>query len=307
MNKMIPTVAIATIRCAVGQRFRTALAIAAAVGVFAALPAQARFSVEIEPMSVHESLIVEATGLFEDVPLRLSSFSDMPASRLLAGLHFAPPIELILPAFRIGPSPRMPAPTRGFDGAVPSGSSEDVVELTAAAVAPLGHARFCFAHPDHCARPNDGATPGRMALSEDRRAELIAVNSGVNRAIRPQPDAPGLINDIWTLEPAAGDCDDYAVTKRARLMVLGWPAHTLLLAQVVAPTGEDHLVLVARTSEGDLVLDNIAKDVLPASRTRLTWVAIQSPENPRQWRAAELRLPAERSVRVARMGRSVGR
>jgi predicted transglutaminase-like cysteine proteinase len=39
--------------------------------------------------------------------------------------------------------------------------------------------------------------------------------------------------------------------------------NSLLLAQVVIPSGEHHLVLLVRTRESDLVLDNLAENVRP--------------------------------------------
>ena len=59
------------------------------------------------------------------------------------------------------------------------------------------------------------------------------------------------------MAPRERDCNDYAVTKRHKLLALGWPSSSLLLAKVVVPSGEHHLILVVRTSEEDLVLDNL--------------------------------------------------
>lgn len=154
---------------------------------------------------------------------------------------------------------------------------------------PLGLTRFCLAYRDQCQVSNPIFRPKRMAAVEASLKELDEVNRGVNRAIRPQPDAPGLLNDIWTIAPAAGDCDDYAVTKRAQLLKKGWSSRTLLLAQVIAPNGEDHLVLVARTRLGDFVLDNLTSTVLPATQTNLRWLGIQTAANPHIWQRAVVR------------------
>jgi predicted transglutaminase-like cysteine proteinase len=154
---------------------------------------------------------------------------------------------------------------------------------------PLGYTRFCFAYGDQCKVSNPIFRPKRMAATEAMVKDLDIVNRAVNRAIRPQADAPGLLNDIWTIAPRAGDCDDYAVTKRAELLKKGWSSRALLLAKVVAPSGEDHLVLVARTRLGDFVLDNLSQRVLPAAQTNLRWVGLQSASNPHIWHRAAVR------------------
>ena len=154
---------------------------------------------------------------------------------------------------------------------------------------PLGLTRFCFAYRDQCRISNPIFRPKRPAAVEVSLKDLDEVNRRVNRGMRPQPDAPGLLNDIWTIAPAAGDCDDYAATKRAQLLKRGWSSRVLLFAQVVAPSGEDHLVLVVRTRLGDFVLDNLTSTVLPVAQANLRWVGMQTASNPHIWRRATVR------------------
>ena len=92
---------------------------------------------------------------------------------------------------------------------------------------------------------------GLVELTEARRNELSAVNSAVNQRIRPA--AEGV--DVWTVGGNRGDCEDYAITKKAQLMAQGWPARSLLVA-LAWTRGQQHAVLVVRTTAGDLVLDN---------------------------------------------------
>ena len=42
-----------------------------------------------------------------------------------------------------------------------------------------------------------------------------------------------------------------------------WPPRVLLLSEVVVPSGAHHLILVVRTKEADLVLDNLNANVRP--------------------------------------------
>ena len=88
---------------------------------------------------------------------------------------------------------------------------------------------------------------------------------------------------MWLISPRAGECHDYAVTKRHQLLGLGWPEQDLLLSEVVTSWGEHHLVLVIRTSDGDLVADNLNPSIRIWSQTPYQWVRIQSPGNPLIW------------------------
>jgi predicted transglutaminase-like cysteine proteinase len=151
-------------------------------------------------------------------------------------------------------------------------------------LAPVAHTRFCLQSPDDC-RIHRMAfrRPHPETLTRKRLDELLEVNRFVNRAIIPRPDRAGILDERWHLLPQAGACHDYAVTKRHYLLAHGWPSRALLLAEVVVPSGEHHLVLVVRTDAGDLVLDNLAAAIRPWLRTPYRWVRIQSPANPIFW------------------------
>jgi predicted transglutaminase-like cysteine proteinase len=151
------------------------------------------------------------------------------------------------------------------------------------AMAPMAHTRFCLDYPQEC-RPERIMFRGGVAkLHSERWADLIEVNRTVNRAIRPERNDGGVASERWLIAPGAGDCNDYAVTKRHELIRRGWPARQLLLAEVVVAGGEHHLVLVVRTSAGDLVLDNLNGNIRTWSSTRYRWVRVQSPRNPLFW------------------------
>ena len=105
----------------------------------------------------------------------------------------------------------------------------------------------------------------------------------VNRAIIPERNMEGLAGEKWLIGPSRGDCNDYAVTKRSELLERGWPTRVLLLSEVVTPWGEHHLVLVVRTSAGDLVLDNLTSQIRPWAQAPYSWVRIQTPKNPNYW------------------------
>jgi predicted transglutaminase-like cysteine proteinase len=148
---------------------------------------------------------------------------------------------------------------------------------------PMAYTIFCLNYPRECAPHKIVFRGGGVKMTPDRWQEVASINSEVNRAIKPRANLGGLATEKWVVAPAAGDCHDYAVTKRHDLLAKGWPAHALLLAEVVTSWGEHHLVLVVRTLEGDFVADNLAPDIRPLSHTSYAWVRVQTPNNPMLW------------------------
>ena len=122
-----------------------------------------------------------------------------------------------------------------------------------------------------------------IVLTEQRWTELTTVNREVNRDIIPQRNLGGILTEKWLVSPRSGDCHDYAITKRHDLLARGWPSRSLLLSEVVTAPGEHHLVLIVRTKDVDLVLDNLNANVRPISMTRYQWVRVESPSNPKYW------------------------
>jgi predicted transglutaminase-like cysteine proteinase len=157
------------------------------------------------------------------------------------------------------------------------------LQLDEPAMAPMSHTRHCLQYPEECKVRRIVFRGGPLKLTPGKRVELARVNTEVNRAIRPEPNLGGVATERWLIAPSAGDCNDYAVTKRHELIKRGWPARALLLAEVVVPSREHHLVLVVRTTEGDLVADNLNANIRPWTTPRYGWVRVQSPKNPLFW------------------------
>lgn len=112
----------------------------------------------------------------------------------------------------------------------------------------------------------EGTVPGVVVVLTDRRmTQLRETNEAVNGGIRPAMPPRGLdIPDVKTLGEE-GDCKDYVVTKAYALQqAFGWPPEALLFVIVrpnpLSPTMR-HAVLVARTDDGDYVLDNLTRGV----------------------------------------------
>jgi predicted transglutaminase-like cysteine proteinase len=167
---------------------------------------------------------------------------------------------------------------------IPTGamSAPPHLKLAGPVLPPFAYTMFCLRYQDEC-RTHPLFRGGPVLLTEARWASLKDVNQTVNRAIIPETNEFGLATEAWLIDPERGDCNDYAVSKRHRLLRGGWPARTLLLGEVVTVWGKHHLVLVVLTRSGDLVLDNLTPQIRPWSRAPYRWVRIQSPGNPRYW------------------------
>ena len=149
-------------------------------------------------------------------------------------------------------------------------------------LAPMAYTEFCLRYQDDC-HPRIMFRGGPVQLTEHRWTDRREVNKAVNQDIIPERNELGLAAETWLISPDRGDCNDYAVTKRHQLLDRGWPARALLLSEVVIASGEHHLVLVVRTKNGDLVLDNLNPQIKPWSRVPYRWVRIQKPDNTRLW------------------------
>ncbi len=122
-----------------------------------------------------------------------------------------------------------------------------------------------------------------VELTSARKAELMKVNSTVNSRIAQRSDlSTSGKADTWTLPSKQGDCEDFAILKKSELIKLGWPASALLLT-VALSGGEGHTVLTVRTSEGDLVLDNLTSAIRDWSRTSYHYLARQAQSDGKTW------------------------
>lgn len=148
---------------------------------------------------------------------------------------------------------------------------------------PMAFTQFCLHYADQCKSQKIVFRGGPVRLTAERWEDLREVNRDVNAAISPQSNTEGLAGEKWLINPTSGDCNDYAVTKRSELLRRGWPTRVLLLSEVVTSWGEHHLILVVRTSGGDLVLDNLTPQIRPWTRAPYRWVRMQTPGNPNYW------------------------
>ena len=125
-----------------------------------------------------------------------------------------------------------------------------------------------------------------FTLNIPRQTDLAVVNRRVNNRITPvAADA----NRPWRIVyaddgPTDGCCHDYAVTKRAELLGLGWPASRLLLCEVKYDAAMDHMVLIVVADDGaELVLDNLRPAIVPWPQAGYRLVRRQSADSPDIW------------------------
>jgi predicted transglutaminase-like cysteine proteinase len=141
-------------------------------------------------------------------------------------------------------------PVLGIAGAMPA-SAGTFMPLGRPAIPPAGFLGFCVRYLREC-RASQGR-PIKMELTAEKRRELDAAQARINAAIKPREDP----THSWDYAvDGYGDCNKFALGKRRELVERGWPREALSLATATTERGEGHLVLVAHTDEGDLVLDN---------------------------------------------------
>jgi predicted transglutaminase-like cysteine proteinase len=167
----------------------------------------------------------------------------------------------------------------------PSGSVEKVTfeQFYGDTLPPMGYVTFCQIHKLDC-RPK-GPFADRIQLTRSRLSELKQVNDQVNTTVVPMTDLEHYGKIDWWTYPVdgKGDCEDYVLEKRRRLMALGWPESTLLITVVRDEDNEGHAILTVRTNEGDVILDNKRRDIMRWADTPYVFVKEQSQRNPLLW------------------------
>jgi predicted transglutaminase-like cysteine proteinase len=151
------------------------------------------------------------------------------------------------------------------------------------ATAPIGWHDFCARYAGECNTATQRLETIPLTLQTWRL--LTSINDKVNDAIEPVTDM-----DHWNLaerwdyaEDGKGDCDEYVLVKRKRLMQAGLPRQALLITVVRDKKGDGHAVLVVKTDRGDFVLDNQDNRILPWRQTGYQFVKQQSQENQNVW------------------------
>ncbi|TAK49376.1 MAG: transglutaminase [Xanthobacteraceae bacterium] len=149
--------------------------------------------------------------------------------------------------------------------------------------APIGWIQFCQDYRSECKGARQEARD--VVLSQTAWNDLVRVNRWVNEHIKPMTDMEhwGVV-EKWDLPTDGyGDCEDYVLLKRKKLIDAGWPRSALLITVVRDKKGDGHAVLTVKTDKGEYVLDNQAEEVLPWTETGYRFVKRQSQSDEMAW------------------------
>ena len=125
---------------------------------------------------------------------------------------------------------------------------------------PRQYTAFCAKEPEACALAGE-------PMIEFTAAEplLERINKTVNAELAFVPDLPGERGEECWEFPAKGegDCEDFALEKRRRLVAEGVPSAALTMAIVHHEVQFfPHAVLLAETTRGTWVLDNLQDELV---------------------------------------------
>ena len=150
---------------------------------------------------------------------------------------------------------------------------------------PIGWVEFCqnSVHRADCDVPS--LPQAMVELTDKRWRDILAINAKINREVEPVTDMDHWgVAEKWSYPTdGKGDCEDYALEKRKRLMAIGFPRQALLITVVKDHRGDGHAVLMLRTDRGDLILDNTETKVKLWNETGYRFVKRQAQENPNRW------------------------
>jgi predicted transglutaminase-like cysteine proteinase len=142
--------------------------------------------------------------------------------------------------------------------------------------------KFCERFEQECAV--DALEEEFIALNAQSWILLQTINGQVNRQIKPLTDEEhwGVV-DRWSFpEDGSGDCEDYQLLKRQKLVAAGLSRRSLRMTVVIDEKGEGHAVLMARTNKGDLILDNKTDRIMHWHETGYVYVKREG-HNDMRW------------------------
>jgi predicted transglutaminase-like cysteine proteinase len=155
--------------------------------------------------------------------------------------------------------------------------------ITTDTLPPIGWVQFCGDEPQEC---NVAALAVRPAKLDDKSwKQLARINRDVNDAIEPVSDLEhwGTLEKWSFPTDGKGDCEDYVLEKRKRLVDAGWPRQSLLITVVRDKKGDGHAVLTVKTDRGDFILDNQEAKVKAWTETGYKFIKRQSEQHPNKW------------------------
>lgn len=124
--------------------------------------------------------------------------------------------------------------------------------------------------------------------SSDLWRSVEAVNRAVNRSIRSRSDQDLFgREDVWQTSSeravTEGDCEDFVIEKRRRLLAAGLDGAQMSIALVQTGQGQSHAVLLVATDEGEYVLDSLSPWVVAWNKSGYRWISRQARGTPLRW------------------------
>ncbi|MCK0143744.1 transglutaminase-like cysteine peptidase [Aliiroseovarius sp. F20344] len=159
-------------------------------------------------------------------------------------------------------------------------SGTDFLKSRGNGAAPPGAKQLCSTYRWACARGSSASL-----VSQGQMQVVRAVNTAVNRSTRSIEDRQQYGEaERWAMPTRrGGDCEDYALAKKRALIGKGIDPQRLLIATVLDRSRRPHAVLVVRTDQGDLVLDNVTNSIRSWRETRYVFLRMQDPRSPSRW------------------------
>lgn len=154
--------------------------------------------------------------------------------------------------------------------------SNDRPDIFGSVALSVGHSPLDARFRAASAAPSGAAAAFAARVShEDSIARIEAINAYVNARVRFVDDSVQFgVADRWmsvneTLARGRGDCEDYALAKRAMLRAAGFADRDLYLVVLKDLTRRaDHSVLVVRANGRFLVLDNGTNRIVDSENVR---------------------------------------
>ncbi|MTH98439.1 transglutaminase-like cysteine peptidase [Roseibium sp. RKSG952] len=170
-------------------------------------------------------------------------------------------------------------------GSVVAGTNANAAETAfipsvAASPPPAGAQQLCRQYTWACAKKAAISLPSHQELRLVKQ-----INRQVNASTRSVSDQSQYkTRERWALPTSlGGDCEDFALLKKRDLIRAGIDPSKLLIATVLDTRRNAHAVLVYRSGQGDLVLDNLTNKIKPWSATQYLFLRMQDPKQPRRW------------------------
>lgn len=145
---------------------------------------------------------------------------------------------------------------------------------------PAGATQLCKKYSWACARESSRT----LSLSSELKV-VRQVNRSVNASTREVTDRTQYRTaEKWALPTAkGGDCEDIALLKKKELVKAGVDPKRLLIATVLDRRKSGHAVLIYRSSNGDMILDNQTNQIKPWATTKYLFLRMQDPNQPHRW------------------------